>query len=140
MFVLSGWGQKRRFSDIHVTSALTTEKPRFIATDGGSESAKAGLTFAIRVPLQSVRNEAAAQIISRSHRYKKGHHVGGLSFLFLKARGKELVRLGLRVLIHLGIVSERKVELLTEFGSLGVRKRVHCAGILDDPIIGLRCV
>jgi len=58
----------------------------------------------------------------------------------LKARGKELVRLGLRVLIHLGIVSERKVELLTEFGSLGVRKRVHCAGILDDPIIGLRCV
>jgi hypothetical protein len=106
----------------------------------GPKSAKAGLTFAIRVPLQSVRNEAAAQIISRSHRYKKGHHVGGLYFLFLKARGKELVRLGLRVLIHLGIVSERKVELLTEFGSLGVRKRVHCAGILDDPIIGLRCV
>ena len=66
--------------------------------------------------------------------------MGGLSFLFLKARGKELVRLGLRVLIHLGIVSERKVEFLTQFGSLGVCKRVHCAGILDDPIIGLRCV
>jgi len=83
------------------------------------------------------RNETAAQIKSQ---IQKGHHVGGLSFLFLKASGKELVRLGLRVLIHLGVVSERKVELLTEFGSLGVRKRVHCAGILDDPIIGLRCV
>ena len=62
--------------------------------------------------------------------------MGGL-FLF-KAGSKELVRLGLRILIHLGVVSERKVELLTEFGSLGVRKRVHRAGILDDPIIGLR--
>jgi hypothetical protein len=46
----------------------------------GPFRAKAGLTFAIRVPLQSVRNEAAAQIISRSHRYKKA--TTWVAFLF----------------------------------------------------------
>ena len=60
--------------------------------------------------------------------------------LFLKVRGKELGRLGLRFLIHLGVVFERQVELLAELGGFGVRERVHRAGILDDPIIGLRCV
>ena len=60
--------------------------------------------------------------------------------LFLKARGKELGRLGLRFLIHLGVVFERKLELLAEFGGFGVRERMHGAGIFDDPIIGLRCV
>jgi hypothetical protein len=44
--------------------------------------------------------------------------------LFLKASRKKLVGLGLRFLIHLGVISERQVELLAELGSLGVRERV----------------
>lgn len=63
-----------------------------------------------------------------------------LSCLFLKACGKELGCFGLRFLISFGVVSERQVELLAEFGGFGVRERVHSTGILDDPIIGLRCV
>jgi hypothetical protein len=47
---------------------------------GAVHHIKAGLTFAIRVPLQSVRNEAAAQIISRRHRYKKA--TTWVAFLF----------------------------------------------------------
>src|SRR5712672_4641937 len=60
--------------------------------------------------------------------------------LFFKVGGKELGRLSLRFLIRLGVVSERQVELLAELGGFGVRERVHRAGILDDPIIDLRCV
>ena len=66
--------------------------------------------------------------------------MGGLFCLFLKLSGKELGRLGLRFLVHLGVVSERQVELLAELGGFGIREGVHRAGILDDPIIGLRCV
>ena len=60
--------------------------------------------------------------------------------LFLKVSGKELGRLGLRFLIHFGVVSERQVELLAELGGFGIRERMHRAGILDDSIVDLRCV
>ena len=49
--------------------------------------------------------------------------------LFLKVCFKELGRFGLRFLIGLGVVSDRYVELLAEFGGFGVRERVH--GTLD---------
>ena len=77
---MSGPGQSRHFGRWPTTSGLPLETD--IAKGGRhvSKVPKPELTFAIRVPLQSVRNEAAAQIISRRHRYKKA--TTWVAFLF----------------------------------------------------------
>src|SRR6185437_7426692 len=58
----------------------------------------------------------------------------------LESSGKQLGRLRLRFLIGLGVVFQRQIELLAELGRLGIRERVHGAGIGDDAIVRLRRV
>ena len=58
----------------------------------------------------------------------------------MKVSRKELGGLGLGLLIRLGVVSERQVELLAELGGFGISERMDGAGIFDDSIVDLRCV
>src|SRR3990172_9276552 len=57
--------------------------------------------------------------------------------LFLKDRAQELLHLLPRLLISLGIVPQREVELLPESGRIGVGEAVDGSGIVDEPEINI---
>src|SRR3990172_6069001 len=57
--------------------------------------------------------------------------------LFLKDHAQELLHLLPRLLISLGIVPQREVELLPESRRIGIGEAVDGAGIVDEPEINL---